>query len=568
MSVSRQDLLQNAVKAHRKGDVSTAERLYSKLLRQLPGDFNALHLLGIIRVQQQRFSEADRLIAKALEVNVNAEALNNHGGVLVELGRYDEAIKRLNRALSMKPDYAEAHFNLGNALRKSGQPAEAVKSFAAAVRIRPNYVEALQNQSDALRELNRQTEAITALRQAIKISPGNTQLHNNLGILLRDMGDLEEARRVFKRAISLDSGFVSAYYNLVRCGGVQSDDDVIAAMEALVPSAGTLPLDERTRLQFALGQAYDDVGRYDEAFASLREANSAARSLIHYDEGEVHQHYDRIKRTFTAALMKAKAEDGYASNLPIFIVGFPRSGTTLTEQILASHPMVHGAGELDFLVDLTADAVVNNGAEIAFPESVPLLVAERLRQLGATYVERLSRFDPAATHITDKNLSSFGLLGFIHLILPKAKIIHVKRDPVDTCLSGFLQKFAEKAVRFTYDLGELGRYYRLYQDMMDHWRRLLPPGFMLEVQYENIVENLEAEARRIIDYCGLAWDERCLEFHLSERTVRTASVSQVRQPIYRSSVQRWRRYERHLGPLLEALELDRISSDQTEAPTV
>jgi tetratricopeptide (TPR) repeat protein len=563
MSVPRQDLLQNAVKAHRKGDISTAERLYSKLLREAPGDFNALHLLGVIRAQQRKFSEADRLIAKALETNVSAEALNNHGSVLIELGRYAEAITRLNRVLSMKPDYADAHFNLGNALRKSGQLAEAVKSFAAAIEIRPHYVDALQNQSDCLRDLNRQAEAISALRRAIEINPRNAQLYNNLGILLRDVGNLEEARPLFERAISLEPGFVSAHYNLVRSGKVQSNG-VITAMEALMPEAVTLPFNERARLLFALGKAYDDVGRYDEAFASLREANGAVRSSIHHDEKEARRYFDRIKGTFTAALMNARTEDGNASNLPVFIVGFPRSGTTLTEQILASHPMVYGAGELNFLAELTSEAVANDGAEIAFPESVPQLGAESLCRLGGTYVERLGRLDPDAAHITDKNLGNFGLLGFIHLILPKAKIIHVKRDPVDTCLSCFLQKFAENAVGFAYDLGELGRYYRLYQDMMDHWRRVLPPGFMLEVQYENVVENLAVEARRIVDYCALAWNERCLAFHVSDRTVRTASVSQVRQPIYRSSVQRWRRYEKHLGPLLEALEQDPSGLNQTD----
>ncbi len=194
-----------------------------------------------------------------------------------------------------------------------------------------------------------------------------------------------------------------------------------------------------------------------------------------------------------------------------------------------------------------------DGSGTAFPESVRQLDGEGLRRLGDDYVARLRRLDPTAAHITDKNLGTFGFLGLLHLILPQAKIIHVQRDPRDICLSCFSLRFAGNASSFSYDLGELGRHYRQYQEMMDHWRKVLPPGAVLELRYEDMIENLEVEARRIVEYCGLPWDERCLSFHQVARAVRTASVTQVRQPIYRSSMQRWRRFERHLGPLLEAL---------------
>ena len=555
MPLPPQDLLQLALKAHRKGDIPAAERLYSKLLRQAPGDFNALNLLGVIRAQQRRFAEADRLLAKASEINASSEVLNNHGSVLIELGRYAEAIARLNRALLIKPGYAEAHFNLGNALRRSGQAEQAAESFRAAIRFRPGYVEAQQNLSAALRDLGRPAEAISALRQAVEINPRNAGLYNNLGVLLRDAGSLDEARQMFERAIALDPGMIDAYYYWVRSGKVPVNHDFLAALEAMEPRAGTLSRDGMATLHFALGKAYEDVGRYDDAFASLLKANRAARSSMEYDETRAREFFDRIRTIFTAPLMADKADRGSPSSLPIFIVGFPRSGTTLTEQILASHPNVHGAGEIGFVEELTGEAVVSDGGEIAFPESLPRLGAESLHRLGESYVERLGRTDPAAAHVTDKNLGNFGFLGFINLILPRAKIIHVQRDPFDTCLSCFSLRFAGNGSGFIYDLGELGRHYRMYQQMMDHWRQMLPPGAMLEVQYENIVENLEAEARRMVAYCGLAWDERCLAFHENERSVRTASVTQVRQRIYRSSVQRWRRYEKHLGPLADALGL-------------
>ena len=555
MPIARQDLLQSALKAHRKGDIPAAERLYSKLLRAAPGDFNALHLLGVIRAQQKRFAEADRLIAKALEANISAEALNNHGSVLIELGREAEAISRLKRALLMKPGYGDAHFNLGRALRKSGQWEQACKSFAEAIIAMPGHVEARQNRSDCLRELDRHTEAILAMRQAIEIAPHNAQLHYNLGILLRDTANLEEARQSFDRAIALDPTMVAAYYNRVRSAKVEPGDRLLAAMERLAENSGAFSADDRAMLHFGLARAHDDIGRYDEAFENLLEANKAARSLVKCDTGATERDFDRVKKTFTPELIAGKAGVGSPSTLPIFVLGFPRSGTTLTEQILASHPTVHGAGELHFTNDLFRPGTGGLAANMEFPECVPDLDSENLRRLGESYVERLRRMDSAAAHVTDKNPGNVRLLGFLHLILPEAKFIHVNRDPVDTCLSCFWQRFGPGAATFIYDLAELGRHYRLYQDLMDHWRRVLPPGVMLEVQYENVVENLEAEVRQLLDYCGLDWDERCLSFHESERRVRTASVTQVRQPIYRSSLQRWRRYEKYLGPLMEALNL-------------
>jgi tetratricopeptide (TPR) repeat protein len=553
MTGPRQDLLQLALKAHRKGEVSEAERLYSKILNRTPNDFNALHLLGVIRAQQRKFPEADRLIAKALETNSSPEALCNHGGVLVELGRIDEAMQRLRRALMMKPDYAEAHYNLGNALRKSGQLEEAARSFATAIKLRANYVDAHLNASEVLRELSRHAEAIAILRKAIAESPNGAQLHHNLGIVLHETGDLEGARQAFERAIALDPEMVNSYYSRVRSSKIEPNDDILTAMESLVPKAGALSANQQASLYFALGKAYEDLGRFDEAFANLVEANRGVRSRIEYDELLTRQYYDRLERCFDAEMMAAKSGYGCESELPIFIVGFPRSGTTLVEQILSAHPKVHGAGELLIMAELAGAA--KSGSGPTFPESVASLEARQLRRLGESYVDRLRAMAPSAARVTDKLPANFQLLGFIRMVLPKARIIHVKRDPLDTCVSCFSLKFLGDNLSFVYDLGELGRHYRMYQDLMDHWRRVLPAGSMLEVQYENVIEDLEAQARRIVEYCGLGWDERCLSFHEAERTVRTASTVQVRQPIYRSSVQRWRRYEKHLGPLVEALGL-------------
>ena len=236
--------------------------------------------------------------------------------------------------------------------------------------------------------------------------------------------------------------------------------------------------------------------------------------------------------------------------MPIFVLGMPRSGTTLTEQIIASHQQVYGAGELHDILQLVNHP--KEGAPEGYPLSLKGIIPADLKMLGEKYVAGLQARKPEARHITDKMPANFNCLGMIHLMLPNAKIVHVKRNPVDTCLSCFTRLF-NKSQYQSYDLTEIGRYYRNYSILMDHWRAVLPPGSFYEVQYEDLVADNENQARALIKYCGLEWDDACLESHKTERSIRTASVTQVRQPIYNTSVERWRKYEKHLRPLLDAL---------------
>jgi hypothetical protein len=303
---------------------------------------------------------------------------------------------------------------------------------------------------------------------------------------------------------------------------------------------------------FAAAKAYDDLKRYDDAFAYLTRANALKRKAIAYDEPQVLNLFERIRSTFTAALVDAKAGGGSAAQTPIFVLGMPRSGTTLVEQILASHPRVKGAGELKDMNETINSVRGSDGMQLAYPEFVADLSRDDLVRIGDAYTSRLARHAPGAERITDKMPSNFYFLGLIHLALPGAKIIHTQRNPVDTCLSCFSKLFAGEQNQ-TYDLAELGRYYRAYHGLMAHWRSVLPKGAFLDVQYEDVVADTETQARRILDHCGLAWSPAVLDFHRTERPVKTASARQVRQPIYGSSVARWRNYERFLGPLLAEL---------------
>ena len=358
-----------------------------------------------------------------------------------------------------------------------------------------------------------------------------------------ELGHFDEAYDCLEKAIQLAPRNARFYYSLATSKRLALGDPNVLAMEKLVQSVSSLPADEQIALHFALGKIFADTDQ-ERSFQHLLKGNALKRRQIDYDEAAVPTVLEHTRAVFTAELMRRNAGLGHPSCVPLFILGMPRSGTTLVEQILASHPKVFGAGELDDF----GKAIV----ALRFPNVVSPMSGEQLRQLGESYVSGIGVAAPAAERITNKAPGNFRFAGLIHLVLPNARIIHTRRDPVDTCLSCFSTLFTER-VSYCYDLKELGRYYRAYEAMMAHWRSVLPQNVMLEVQYEDVVTDLEGQARRIVAHCGLEWDDACLDFHNTERPIRTASATQVRQRIYNSSVGRWRAYEPFLGPLLAEL---------------
>jgi hypothetical protein len=326
-------------------------------------------------------------------------------------------------------------------------------------------------------------------------------------------------------------------------------------MEDLAQRAASLPIKRQIELHFALAKAYEDVERRDDVFRHLLVGNALKRSQLAYDESAVLSGFDRIRSVFTPALMRSFDNVGAPSEAPVFIVGMLRSGSTLIEQILASHPQVFGAGELPNFCNAVAGFRPTPEGDFVFPEGTEKLSGENLQRLGARYISEVTALAPDATRITDKMLSNFLFVGLIHLAIPNARIIHAVRDPLDTCLSCFSKLFTT-GQSHTYDLAELGRYYRGYRGVMEHWHRVLPQGRILDVHYEDVVGDLEGEARRIVAHCGLPWDPRCLAFHETKRPVLTASANQVRLPLYDSAIGHAQGYARFLGPLRAALGMD------------
>jgi tetratricopeptide (TPR) repeat protein len=585
-------LFAEALAFHQQGRISEAEHLYRMVLKSDPHHFDALHNLGLILLRSGKPIEAVVLLRKALNKNAkSAKALNTFGLALQALNRSADAVTRFEKAITIKPNYAEAHNNLGLALQSLdrhedaiacfekaltikpdlagahnniglmlvtlNRPEEAVARYEKALTLQPNLVDARVNLANALQKLGRFEDAIANFRKAVAIRPNNPEAFSDMGNLLQELGRFDEAQSAYEQAIKYAPRTARYYRQLAASKRFAADDKHLATMEALAREIGTLSGEEQEHLHFALGKAYDDLGRYRAAFRHLLLGNTLKRRHVDYDEPATIGLFDRTRVVFTPELMREREGVGEPSTVPIFILGMPRSGTTLIEQILASHPKVFGAGELADIEKSVAGLANSNDGGVGFPEVVATLTGEQIRQFGKCYLDRIRALAPGAEYITDKMPSNFRFAGLIHLAMPNAHIIHARRDPIDTCLSCFSKLFVGTQP-FCYDLAELGRYYRAYQRMMAHWQAVLPPNTMLEVQYEELVADLEGQARRLLAYCGLEWDDACLAFHKTQRPIRTASVAQVRQAIYNTSVGRWRPYKVELEPLLEALGIDLV----------
>jgi tetratricopeptide (TPR) repeat protein len=543
--------LGNALRAQKHYDEALIA--YRAALKLRPGYVEAINNMGTALRDMGRRAEAEATYRQALALRPDdPKVLNNLALALKDIEQFDEASALLTRSLSLDPNSAKAPTYLALVRLEQKRVADAETLAQRALALAPDDADAHNAMGLVRFEQQKSEEALALFRRAVALKPDLADAHNNMGTILKEVGQLAAARAAYERAIEIDPREAAYYFNLADTKKFAEGDAELGAMEGLARDPDIWSGTARIRLNFALSKAYDDLGNREEAFRYMRAGNALKRERIAYDEARTLGLFDRICSTFDRRLLGANAETGHRSSLPVFVVGMPRSGTTLVEQILASHPAVHGAGELLDLNELVGQMHGPDGQAFRYPENVPTLAAGQFRDLGKTYVEGLQRRAPSAERVTDKMPANFLLLGLIHLALPGAHIIHVLRDPRDTCLSCYSKLFTAEQ-DFTYELGELGRYYRKYAELMAHWRKVLPPGRMLEIRYEDVIADLEGSARRIVDHCGLDWDRACIAFHETRRPVRTASASQVRRPIYRSSEGRWRAYENYLGPLLNAL---------------
>lgn len=529
---------------------------YERALAITPDRADARASLAGILHAAGRSSEAVEHFEKALALDPNQPATHsNFGMLLAALGRHAEAAAHFERALVLAPGSAVAHNNLGNALAAQGRQDEAIGHYRAALAIAPGSAQTHNNLGDSLMAVDRAGEAVASYDRALAINPQLASALGSRGLALLSLGGLAESRRSLEAAVALAPRRTVEHRALSEIKRYSRDDPHLAAMEALASDMAELSVREQTDLHFALGKAYDDLADHPRAFHHWQAGNALVHRQIGYDEAPRLAIFDRVREVFTREFIDTRRGCGCGSSVPIFVIGMPRSGTSLVEQVLASHPDVFGAGEItDFVTSVEAVGKAKD-AEGTFFDHAPAIAGEDLRRLGERYVESVTARAPAARHVTDKMPSNHLCLGLIHLALPNARVIHLRRDPIDTCLSCYSRLFPT-SLPYTYDLGELGRHYRAYQRLMEHWRQVLPQDAMLEVQYEALVADFEPQARRILAYCDLGWDEACARFYETQRPVRTASAAQVRRPLYQSSVGRWRPYQEMLGPLFDALGID------------
>jgi len=393
--------------------------------------------------------------------------------------------------------------------------------------------------------------AEAAYRQALTIDDKLLSAYLGIGQLQMELGQLDKSEASFELAMKLEPKEIAPHVFMAQVRKIKLDDPTLARLQAEIGHIDRMPGSKALSLHFALGKAYDDLQEYDKAFPHFAAGCQMKRARIQYNADNHDLACQNIREFFSRETIDRLRGAGDPSDLPIFVLGMPRSGTTLIETIIASHPDVYGAGELRDLLAIANQPIPGKQTE-GFPLSMQGITPQDLTRMGERYAAGLRQRSAVAKHITDKMPANFLAVGMIHLMLPNARIIHVKRNAADICLSGYTKLFNNSQYH-TYDLGELGRYYVNYAKLMEHWRQVLPENAFLDVQYEELVADKEAQTRRLIDYCGLEWNDACLESHKTERSVKTASITQVRQPVYTSSVERWRRYEKHLQPLFDAL---------------
>jgi tetratricopeptide (TPR) repeat protein len=586
--------LQLAVHHHQTGQLQQAKAIYAEILRVYPNHADVLNLLGVIAGQTEQYSEALALISRAIEINSAVpDYHNNLGKVLQGLGRIEAAIDCYRKALDLRGDHVDALFNLGNALMRQRQFEAAVSCFEKVLRIAPDYADAHNNLGQALQEQGKIDAAVSAYQTALQINPNNATYHCNVGLILEKQGKIEEAISYYERTLQIapdnvnahnnlgnalsslgkrDAAIISyknalhhkpdhslAHYNLALIENHDSvNHEYIHRVESLL-EVKDLEDKDAMHLHFALGKIYDDCGAYDKAFAHYRRGNKIKRKTIEFDANALEDLVSRLMRTFTREFFQERMAFQNSSDIPVFIVGMPRSGTTLVEQIIASHPQVYGAGELIYFLGAPTMIPKQLQSSLPYPDCVTLIDEVTCHLLAEGYLSFLSTQCSTALRITDKLPSNFLNLGLISLVFPNAHIIHCQRHPLDTCLSIYTQNF-ETTIAYAYELSEIGDFYRQYARLMAYWGETISVP-ILDVSYEKLVQDQDPISHQIIEFLGLDWDDHCLSFYKTDRPVRTASAWQVRQPIYSHSIGRWKHYEAFLGPLKEQLGIENGGGD-------
>ena len=532
------------VSAAQIGQLDQAIFAFKRVLTIKPDYADAYNNMGNALKDQGKLEEAIDAYNKALAIKPDyADAYNNMGNALQEQGKLEEAIEAYNKALAIKPDYADAYNNMGNSLKDQGKLEEAIVAYNKALTIKPDNAEAYNNMGIALRDQGKLEEAIVSYNKALSINPDYANAYNNMGNALQDQDKLEEAKASYNKALSLKPDYAVVYRNLSTLRKYQPDDNQITFVREMMQQSD-LKDDDRCHLQYTLAKMNEDLGDLDAAYGNYISGGKLRQKLLSYDFKQDELKFEQIKNI--APKLKefafSKPFDA-AINTPIFILGMPRSGTTLVEQIISSHTEIHGAGELQFLSRFVNSNNIYNQT----------INSENILEVRKNYLNELEKVSQGKPFVTDKMPQNFLHISILLKALPEAKVIHVKRDPAATCWSNFKHYFSADGLGYSYDLKDTVNYFKLYQDLMDFWDQQYSDQ-IYHLDYDKLTFEQEPETRKLVEYLKLGWEDDCLSPHKNKRGVRTASQQQVREKVYTGSSQAWRKFEPYLNGVFNEFE--------------
>ena len=513
------------------------------LTKRYTNNLTLWNLMGASAAQIGKLDEAVFAFQKAIRVEPDfADTYSNLGNVLKDLGKPKEAVEAFNKAVSLNPDFAEAYFNKGNVLKDQDRPEEAIEAYKDALSRKPNYAKAYNNMGNALKDQGKLEEAIEAYKKAISINPNNAEAFKNMGVVLKDQGNLKETLKAYSKAISIKPDYAEAHRNLSSIKKYTVEDKQFLQVEELYKRED-LREDARCSLSFALAKMYEDIGKLDQSFSYLSEGNALRKKLLKYSINQDIELFTKLKKTQPHFLKNSKKiKESSMGPTPIFILGMPRSGTTLIEQIISSHSEVVGAGELKYVSqfgkNLAVDPTfINTGAISEFRDK---------------YLSELSKVSYGQHFVTDKTPHNFLFIALICAAFPEAQIVHVQRNAAAICWSNYRQYFTAEGLGYCYDLRDVVSYYSLYIDLMEFWQTEYRDR-IYNLNYEKLTTNQESETRKLIDLLGVDWEDACLSPHKNKRSVKTASNQQVRKKVYQGSSEAWRKYEPYLNGAFNSL---------------
>ncbi len=540
----------NALKDLRK--LKEAVENYDKAI-ELKNDFTVAYFnRGVALNDLGQLKESVDSYSRAISLNPDlAAAYCNRGNALKDLRKLVEAIESYDKAIQLNPDSAEAYCNRGVALKKLGQLKNAVESYDKAINLNPNFADAHYNRGNALQALDQTKDAVGCYDKAIQLNPEYAEAYNNRGNSQNYLGRPKEAVENYNKAIQLKPDYAEAHRHLTSVKKFTRKDAHIELMGRILTNSDTSE-SGRKHLLFALAKAFDDLGEYDKSFSYLKKGNYLRKKELNYNISDARSLTNKTRDLFSAENQDLHvATEESPSVQSLFILGMPRSGTTLVEQIIASHSKVHGAGELRTMTPLVMPILANLTDPFNRKDNCKLST-QHIKKIHDGYIDKLTELKVTEKIITDKMPLNFRWIGFILSALPKSKIIHLNRDPRATCWSIFKHYFSDTGNGYAYDMSDLAEFYNLYIDLMSFWRERFPDR-IYDLYYEELTENQEKETRRLLEFCDLKWEEQCLDFYNTKRPVKTSSSNQVRKKMYKGSSAAWKKYEVNLQPLIKGL---------------